>query len=70
MQGIDESGYRLAPLLDGSTLGVEVAQLLIIAVALPVLWLLRRTRGYAGREMPALSVATALTGGVWLIGRL
>jgi hypothetical protein len=70
LQGIDASGFRLAPLLVGFNLGVEVAQLLIIAAVLPVLWLLSRTRGYARRVMPALSVATALTGGVWLIGRL
>jgi hypothetical protein len=70
LQGIDVSGYRLAPLLAGFNLGVEVAQLLIVAAALPVLWLLSRKRSYARRVMPALSVATALTGGVWLIGRL
>ena len=70
LQGIDVSGFRLAPMLAGFNLGVEVAQLLIIAVALPMLWLLSRTRGYARRVMPALSIVTALTGGVWLIGRL
>ena len=70
LQGIDVSGTRLAPVLAGFNLGVEVAQLLIIAIALPILWLLSRTRDYARRVMPALSVAIALTGGVWLIGRL
>jgi hypothetical protein len=70
LQGIDVSGFRLAPMLVGFNLGVEVAQLLIIAAALPILWLLSRTRAYASRVMPALSIATALTGGVWLIGRL
>jgi hypothetical protein len=70
LRGIDIGGFRLMPMLAGFNLGVEVAQLLIIAAALPILWLLSRTRGYARRVMPALSVATALTGGVWLIGRL
>ncbi len=70
LQGVDVSGFRLTPMLAGFNLGVEVAQLLIIAAALPILWLLSRTRGYARRVMPALSIATALTGGVWLIGRL
>ena len=70
LQGIDASGYRLMPMLAGFNLGVEVAQLLIIAAALPILWLLSRTQSYARRVMPALSIATALTGGVWLVGRL
>jgi hypothetical protein len=70
LRGIDVSGFRLAPVLAGFNVGVEVAQLLIVAAALPVLWALSRTRSYAGHVMPALSVATALTGGVWLIGRL
>jgi hypothetical protein len=70
LQGIDVSGFRLTPMLAGFNLGVEVAQLLIIAAALPILWLLSRSRSYARRVMPVLSVATALAGGVWLIGRL
>ncbi len=70
LQGIDVSGTRLAPVLAGFNLGVEVAQLLIIAIALPVLWLMSRTRYYARGVMPALSVAIALLGGVWLIGLL
>jgi hypothetical protein len=44
--------------------------LLIIAVALPFLWLLSRRPIYPRRVMPALSMATALTGAFWLIGRL
>jgi len=70
LQGVDVSGFRLTPMLAGFNLGVEVAQLLIIAAVLPILWLLSRTRGYARRVMPALSITTALMGGVWLIGRL
>lgn len=70
LQGIGASGFRLTPMLAGFNLGVEVAQLLIVAAALPCLWLLSRTRGYPRRVMPALSMATALTGAFWLIGRL
>jgi hypothetical protein len=70
LQGVDVGGFRMTPVLAGFNLGVEVAQLLIIAAALPILWLLSRTRGYARRVMPALSIAIALTGGAWLIGRL
>lgn len=70
LQNIDADGFRLAPMLAGFNVGVEVAQLLIIAAALPFLWLLSRRPGYSRRVMPALSVATALTGAFWLIGRL
>ncbi len=67
---IGADGTRLAPMLAGFNLGVEFAQLSLVALTLPVRWLLSRTSLYATRVMPALSVATALTGAVWLAGRL
>lgn len=70
LQEIGAGGSRLAPMLAGFNLGVEVAQLMIVAVALPVLWLLGRRPRYAGRLMPALSLATALTGAIWFAGRV
>lgn len=70
LQEIGADGTRLAPMLAGFNLGVELAQLSIVALTLPVLWLLSRTSRYASRLMPALSVATALTGAVWFAGRL
>jgi hypothetical protein len=57
-------------MLAGFNLGVEVAQLLIVAATLPILWLLSRRSRYASRLMPALSLATALTGAIWFTGRL
>lgn len=70
LEGIDAQGLRLAPMLAGFNIGVEAAQLLIIASVLPFLWLLSRRPDYPRRLMPALSAATALTGAVWLIDRL
>ncbi|MGH8198258.1 MAG: HupE/UreJ family protein [Steroidobacteraceae bacterium] len=67
---IGADGTRLAPMLAGFNLGVEFGQLSIVALTLPVLWLLSRTSRYATRIMPALSMATALTGAVWFAGRL
>jgi hypothetical protein len=67
---IGAEGAHLAPMLAGFNLGVEFAQLSIVALTLPVLWLLSRTSQYAGRVMPALSLATALAGAVWFAGRL
>ncbi|MGH8131030.1 MAG: HupE/UreJ family protein [Steroidobacteraceae bacterium] len=70
LQEIGADGARLAPMLAGFNLGVEFAQLSIVSLALPVLWLLSRTSRYASRLMPALSLATALSGAVWFAGRL
>lgn len=70
LQEIDAGGIRLAPMLAGFNLGVEVAQLLIVAGALPILWLLSRRPQYARRLMPALSLATTVIGVIWLAGRL
>jgi HupE / UreJ protein len=70
LQGIDAQGVRVLPMLAGFNLGIELAQLALVLAALPVLWLLRRSPGYPGRLMPALSLATALTGAAWLAGRL
>ena len=70
LQQIGAQGERLAPMLAGFNLGVEAAQLLIVAVTLPVLWLLSRQSRYSSRFMPALSLATAVTGAIWFAGRL
>jgi hypothetical protein len=70
LQEIGPGGFRLAPMLAGFNLGVEVAQLLIVAVALPMLWRLSRMPQYPRRLMPALSLATAMTGAVWFASRL
>lgn len=70
LREIDAAGAGLVPLLAGFNIGVELAQLAIVAVVLPVLWVMSRGSGYARRWMPALSVATAMTGAVWFVGRL
>jgi hypothetical protein len=57
-------------MLGGFNLGVEVGQLLIVGAVLPILWLLGRSPAYARRIMPALSLATAMTGAVWFAIRL
>jgi hypothetical protein len=67
---IGAEGFGLAPMLAGFNLGVEVAQLAIVAVTLPLLLWMRRSPLYAMRLMPALSLATAMTGATWLVDRL
>ena len=70
LREIAADGSQLAPMLAGFNLGVEMAQLMIVVTALPVLWFLSRGPRYSRRLMPALSLATALTGAVWFVGRL
>jgi hypothetical protein len=67
---LETSGTRMVPMLAGFNVGVEIAQLAIVAVALPVLLRLRASTFYAARLMPAASLATAIFGAAWLAGRL
>ncbi|HEU4726523.1 MAG TPA: HupE/UreJ family protein [Kofleriaceae bacterium] len=63
--------HVIPPLL-GFNLGVEVGQLVIVAIALPLAWLLARELGatrYRRRVMPAMSVVIGLFAVKWLIER-
>lgn len=70
LKSIAADGVRLVPLLGGFNLGVEIAQLAIVAIALPVLWLASRGARYPRQVMPALSLVAAVIGAFWLGGRL
>jgi hypothetical protein len=64
--------HVIAPLL-GFNLGVEIGQLVIVAIALPLAWLAAREVGaerYRRRLMPGLSIAIALLAIKWLIERV
>lgn len=62
-------GTRLLALL-GFNLGVELGQLLVVCVALPLLFALRNRRWYAGAAMPLLSLGIAALAVGWLWQRL
>jgi hydrogenase/urease accessory protein HupE len=66
--GIGAAGGVAVPLLSFN-LGVEAGQLAIAAIALPVLFALRRWPAYAKWGAPAGSVLVALLGLWWLIER-
>lgn len=54
-------------------LGVELAQLAIVAVAVPLAWLLARALGaprYRAVALPALAAPLVILGAIWLIERL
>jgi len=63
--------HIIAPLL-GFNLGVELGQLVIVLIALPLAWLAAREIGaerYRRRALPALSIAIAVVAIRWLIER-
>ena len=63
------AGARVVALL-GFNLGVEIGQLAVVALTLPLLFVARRTRWYARAGLPAASLAIAALAGWWLIQRL
>jgi len=64
--GLDK-GALAAPLV-GFNVGVEIGQLCIVAVVLPIAWSLRGTRTYRG-TFAAGSLAIAGVAGLWLVQR-
>ena len=60
-------GALVAPLV-GFNVGVEIGQLCIVAVVLPIAWSLRGTRTYRG-AFAAGSLAIAAVAGLWLVQR-
>jgi HupE / UreJ protein len=67
---LDASGTPLMPLLAGFNVGVELAQLGIVAVVLPLIYLARSQRWYSGGVLPLGSCALGAAGVVWLIQRI
>ncbi len=67
---LDSGASSLLPLLGGFNIGVEFAQLGIVAVVLPLIYSMRATRWYAGAVLPLGSCALGMAGVVWLIQRV
>jgi hypothetical protein len=67
---IDAAGVKLLPLLAGFNIGVEIAQLSIVAAVLPLIYAARGTRWYAAGALPLGSCALGAAGLVWLVQRL
>lgn len=65
--GLPPSG-RLLPLL-GFNLGVELGQLAALAVALPLLWALRRQPAYRQGALPTVAWATTTLAAAWAVQR-
>ena len=67
--GLGTGGQGIAMPLLTFNLGVELGQIAIAAVVLPLLWRLRRNEKFVARGVPAISAVVALAGLWWLLDR-
>lgn len=51
-------------------LGVELGQLLVAAVVLPLIWKMRQHDFFLRRAVPVCSVLVAIAGGIWFVQRV
>jgi hydrogenase/urease accessory protein HupE len=51
-------------------LGVELGQIMVAAVALPIIWKLRENPLFVARWAPACSAAVVVLGSFWFVGRV
>ena len=68
--GIGSEGRAVAVPLVGFNLGVELGQIGVAMVVLPLLWQLRKIPGFLTRGVPVLSTLVGLGGLYWLIERV
>jgi hydrogenase/urease accessory protein HupE len=68
--GVGTHGSSIAVPLVSFNLGVEIGQIAIAAIALPVIWKLRSNPVFIRRWVPACSGAVALLGGYWFFERV
>ena len=68
--GIGANGSGILMPLLSFNLGVELGQITLAAVVLPVIWQLRQRPAFEPRYVPACSVLIALAGGYWLAERI
>jgi hypothetical protein len=67
--GIGAGGVSAAVPLVSFNLGVEMGQIAIASLALPIIWKLRDRPAFAARYAPACSALISLTGAIWFIER-
>jgi HupE/UreJ protein len=66
---LGSQGSRLVPTLAGFNVGVELAQLTLVLILLPLLLKVRASSFYSARFLPAASLAAAMAGAAWLAAR-
>ena len=70
LAGLNTGGSPMMPVLAGFNIGVELANLAVIAAVLPLLVWTGRFAWYAPRAMPAVSLVAAAVGAAWMMQRL
>jgi hydrogenase/urease accessory protein HupE len=68
--GVGANGSSIAIPLISFNLGVELGQIAIAALALPLIWKLRTQPVFIRRWVPACSTLVALLGGFWFVQRV
>ena len=67
--GVGENGQSLAMPLFTFNLGVEVGQITIASIVLPIVWQLRKNAAFVQRGVPALSAVVSAAGLYWFLER-
>jgi hydrogenase/urease accessory protein HupE len=67
--GVGSAAQGIAMPLFAFNLGVELGQIVIAAVVLPIVWMLRKRETFMRRGVPAFSAVVALAGLYWLLER-
>jgi hydrogenase/urease accessory protein HupE len=67
--GVGDQGTSIVMPLFSFNAGVEVGQIAIAALVLPIVWRLRKNEKFLARGVPALSAIVSLAGLYWLLGR-
>jgi hydrogenase/urease accessory protein HupE len=70
LRELDLSSTALAWPLAGFNLGVEIGQLVIVLLLLPIIYAARESPLYLRRIVPATSIMVAVLAGGWLMQRL
>lgn len=67
--GVGQSNEGIVLPLFAFNAGVELGQVAIAGVVLPLVWWLRRNEAFVRRGVPALSALVAIAGSYWLVQR-
>ena len=68
--GLGKEGASLLVPLFSFNLGVEIGQIAVAAVCLPVLWQLQKKPTFIRYGLPAISAMITLLGAYWLVERI
>jgi hypothetical protein len=67
--GIGSPGHGIVGPLHSFNLGVEICQIALAAVAMPIIWKLNQKPAFQSRWLPVCSVLICLAGTYWLVER-